>query len=600
MTTENATPPHRLRSQAWFDNPQDPGMTALYIERYMNWGLTREELQSGKPVIGIAQTGSDLSPCNRHHLELAERVREGIREMGGIAFEFPVHPIQETGRRPTAALDRNLAYLGLVEVLHGYPLDGVVLTTGCDKTTPACLMAAATVNIPAILLSGAPMLNGWFKGERTGSGTIVWKAREMLAAGEIDEAEFVELVASSAPSPGHCNTMGTASTMNSLAEALGMSLPGSAVIPAPHRDRARVAYLTGKRIVEMVAEDLKPSDIMTREAFENAIVVNSAIGGSTNAPIHINAIARHVGVSVDIEDWEKIGHRIPLIVDLQPAGRFLGEEFHRAGGVPAVVAELMRHGLVHEDALTVNGRSIGENCRGAVIEDPEVIRTFDKALVEDAGFIVLHGNLFDSAIMKTSVISQEFRERYLSDPDHPNVFEGRAVVFEGPEDYHRRIDDPSLEIDERCVLFIRGNGPIGYPGAAEVVNMQPPAELIKRGVHALPCVGDGRQSGTSGSPSILNASPEAAAGGGLALLRTGDTVRIDLNAGTADVVLSDEELAERRAELERTPYPVPASQTPWQEIQRSMVGQMSDGMVLEPAVAYQRVAQTQGVPRHNH
>jgi dihydroxy-acid dehydratase len=394
--------------------------------------------------------------------------------------------------------------------------------------------------------------------------------------------------------------MGTASTMNSLAEALGMSLPGSAVIPAPHRDRARVAYLTGKRIVEMVAEDLKPSDIMTREAFENAIVVNSAIGGSTNAPIHINAIARHVGVSVDIEDWEKIGHRIPLIVDLQPAGRFLGEEFHRAGGVPAVVAELMRHGLVHEDALTVNGRSIGENCRGAVIEDPEVIRTFDKALVEDAGFIVLHGNLFDSAIMKTSVISQEFRERYLSDPDHPNVFEGRAVVFEGPEDYHRRIDDPSLEIDERCVLFIRGNGPIGYPGAAEVVNMQPPAELIKRGVHALPCVGDGRQSGTSGSPSILNASPEAAAGGGLALLRTGDTVRIDLNAGTADVVLSDEELAERRAELERTPYPVPASQTPWQEIQRSMVGQMSDGMVLEPAVAYQRVAQTLGVPRHNH
>ncbi|HEX6515712.1 MAG TPA: IlvD/Edd family dehydratase [Nocardioidaceae bacterium] len=600
MTTENATPPHRLRSQAWFDNPQDPGMTALYIERYMNWGLTREELQSGKPVIGIAQTGSDLSPCNRHHLELAERVREGIREMGGIAFEFPVHPIQETGRRPTAALDRNLAYLGLVEVLHGYPLDGVVLTTGCDKTTPACLMAAATVNIPAIVLSGGPMLNGWFKGERTGSGTIVWKAREMLAAGEIDEAEFVELVASSAPSPGHCNTMGTASTMNSLAEALGMSLPGSAVIPAPHRDRARVAYLTGKRIVEMVAEDLKPSDIMTREAFENAIVVNSAIGGSTNAPIHINAIARHVGVSVDIEDWEKIGHRIPLIVDLQPAGRFLGEEFHRAGGVPAVVAELMRHGLVHEDALTVNGRSIGENCRGAVIEDPEVIRTFDKALVEDAGFIVLHGNLFDSAIMKTSVISQEFRERYLSDPDHPNVFEGRAVVFEGPEDYHRRIDDPSLEIDERCVLFIRGNGPIGYPGAAEVVNMQPPAELIKRGVHALPCVGDGRQSGTSGSPSILNASPEAAAGGGLALLRTGDTVRIDLNAGTADVVLSDEELAERRAELERTPYPVPASQTPWQEIQRSMVGQMSDGMVLEPAVAYQRVAQTQGVPRHNH
>jgi dihydroxy-acid dehydratase len=600
MSEDARRPAGRLRSQEWFDNPDDPGMTAMYIERYMNWGLTREELQSGRPVVGIAQTGSDLSPCNRHHLELAERVREGVREAGGIAFEFPVHPIQETGKRPTAALDRNLAYLGLVEVLYGYPLDAVVLTTGCDKTTPACVMAAATVDIPAIVLSGGPMLNGWFKGERVGSGTIVWKAREMLAAGEIDHAEFVELVASSAPSPGHCNTMGTASTMNSLAEALGMSLPGSAAIPAPHRDRGRVAYLTGRRIVEMVHEDLKPSDILTREAFENAIVVNSAIGGSTNAPIHVNAIARHVGVSLDVEDWEKVGHDVPLIVDLQPAGRFLGEEYHRAGGVPAVVGELMRHGLIHADALTVNGRTIGENCRDAVAEDPEVIRDFDNALVQEAGFVVLRGNLFESAIMKTSVISPEFRERYLSDPEHPNVFESRAIVFEGPEDYHDRIDDPALDIDDECALFIRGNGPVGYPGSAEVVNMQPPAALIRQGVHTLPCIGDGRQSGTSGSPSILNASPEAAVGGGLALLRTGDTVRFDLDAGTADVLLSEAELAERRRRLAETPHPVPASQTPWQEIQRSMVGQLSTGMVLEPAVAYQRVARTMGIPRHSH
>jgi dihydroxy-acid dehydratase len=600
MSEDARRPAGRLRSQEWFDNPDDPGMTAMYIERYMNWGLTREELQSGRPVVGIAQTGSDLSPCNRHHLELAERVREGVREAGGIAFEFPVHPIQETGKRPTAALDRNLAYLGLVEVLYGYPLDAVVLTTGCDKTTPACVMAAATVDIPAIVLSGGPMLNGWFKGERVGSGTIVWKAREMLAAGEIDHAEFVELVASSAPSPGHCNTMGTASTMNSLAEALGMSLPGSAAIPAPHRDRGRVAYLTGRRIVEMVHEDLKPSDILTREAFENAIVVNSAIGGSTNAPIHVNAIARHVGVSLDVEDWEKVGHDVPLIVDLQPAGRFLGEEYHRAGGVPAVVGELMRHGLIHADALTVNGRTIGENCRDAVAEDPEVIRDFDNALVQEAGFVVLRGNLFESAIMKTSVISPEFRERYLSDPEHPNVFESRAIVFEGPEDYHDRIDDPALDIDDECALFVRGNGPVGYPGSAEVVNMQPPAALIRQGVHTLPCIGDGRQSGTSGSPSILNASPEAAVGGGLALLRTGDTVRFDLDAGTADVLLSEAELAERRRRLAETPHPVPASQTPWQEIQRSMVGQLSTGMVLEPAVAYQRVARTMGIPRHSH
>jgi dihydroxy-acid dehydratase len=589
-----------LRSQEWFANPDDVSMTALYIERYMNWGITREELQSGRPVIGIAQTGSDLSPCNRHHLALAERVREGIREAGGIALEFPVHPIQETGKRPTAALDRNLAYLGLVEVLYGYPLDGVVLTTGCDKTTPACLMAAATVDIPAIVLSGGPMLNGWFDGERTGSGTIVWKARELLAAGEIDKAQFVEMVASSAPSPGHCNTMGTATTMNSLAEALGMSLPGSAVIPAPHRDRGRVAYLTGRRIVEMVAEDLKPSDILTRAAFENAVVVNSAIGGSTNAPIHLNAIARHAGVELSVDDWQRLGHRVPLLVDLQPAGRFLGEEFHRAGGVPAVVHELMAHGLVNEDALTVNGRTIGENCRDTASQDAEVIRGFDDALVQDAGFIVLRGNLFDSAIMKTSVISPEFRERYLSDPGHPDAFEVRAVVFDGPEDYHARIDDPALDVDEGCALFIRGTGPVGYPGSAEVVNMQPPAALIRRGVHSLPCIGDGRQSGTSGSPSILNVAPEAAVGGGLALLQTGDRVRFDLRAGTADVLVSDDELAERRRRLEAEPFPVPESQTPWQEIQRSMVGQLDTGMVLEPAVAYQRVATTKGVPRHSH
>ncbi|MGY1637831.1 IlvD/Edd family dehydratase [Geodermatophilus sp. SYSU D00742] len=598
---DDATPGRRLRSQAWFDDPDDPGMTALYVERYLNWGLTRAELQSGRPVVGIAQTGSDLAPCNRHHLQLAERVREGIRDAGGLALEFPVHPIQETGRRPTAALDRNLAYLGLVEVLHGYPLDGVVLTTGCDKTTPACLMAAATVDLPAIVLSGGPMLDGWYGGVRTGSGTIVWRARELLAAGEIDEAGFVDLVASAAPSPGHCNTMGTASTMNAVAEALGMSLPGCAAIPAPHRDRARMAYLTGRRIVEMVREDLRPSAVLTREAFENAIVVTSAIGGSTNAPIHVNAIARHVGVPLDVADWQEVGLAVPLIVDLQPAGRYLGEEFHRAGGVPAVVHELMAHGLVHEDARTVNGRTIGENCRDTPATDREVIRTFDTALLPDAGFLELRGNLFNSAIMKTSVISPEFRERYLSDPAHPGVFQGRVVVFDGPEDYHARIDDPALEIDESCLLVIRGVGPLGYPGSAEVVNMQPPAALIRAGVHALPCIGDGRQSGTSGSPSILNASPEAADGGGLALLRTGDVVRIDLGAGRADVLLPDEELAERRRLLEEAGgYPVPPSQTPWQEIQRSMVTQLDEGMVLRPAVAYRRVAHTTGIPRGNH
>ena len=591
----------KLRSRAWFDNPENIDMTALYLERYLNFGLSLEELRSGKPIIGIAQTGSDLSPCNRHHLVLADRVREGIREMGGIAIEFPVHPIQETGKRPTAGLDRNLAYLGLVETLYGYPLDGVVLTIGCDKTTPACLMAAATVNIPAIALSVGPMLNGWHKGERTGSGTIVWKARELLATGAIDDEGFIKLVASSAPSTGYCNTMGTATTMNSLAEALGMQLPGSAAIPAPYRDRQEVAYRTGKRIVDMVSEDLKPSDILTKEAFHNAIVVNSAIGGSTNAPIHLAAIARHIGVDLPIDDWQTHGHKVPLMVNLQPAGEYLGEDYYHAGGVPAVVAELMKQGLIHEDAMTANGKSIGDNCRTATIEDERVIRPFATPLLEDAGFIVLRGNLFDSAIMKTSVISPEFRERYLSNPDDLEAFEGPAVVFDGPEDYHHRIDDPSLGITTDTLLFMRGAGPIGYPGAAEVVNMRPPAYLIREGVHALPCIGDGRQSGTSGSPSILNASPEAAAMGGLALIRTGDRVRIDLAKGSANVLISDEELAERRRALtEAGGYAFPRSQTPWQEIQRATVGQMETGAILEGAEKYQRIAQTMGLPRDNH
>ena len=599
--TKAIGPTRRLRSQEWFDNSAHPDMTAIYLERYLNYGLTLEELQSGKPIIGIAQTGSDLSPCNRHHLELAKRVREGIREAGGVAIEFPVHPIQETGKRPTAALDRNLAYLGLVEVLYGYPLDGVVLTTGCDKTTPACIMAAATVNVPAIVLSGGPMLNGWHNGTRAGSGTILWQARQDYAAGKIDYQDMLEAVADSAPSAGHCNTMGTASTMNSLAEALGMSLPGCAAIPAPYRERGQMAYRTGKRIVDMVHEDLKPSDILTREAFENAIIVNSAIGGSTNAPIHINAIARHIGVKLDVDDWEKVGHKVPLLVNMQPAGFYLGEEYHRAGGVPVVVAELMRHGLIREKALTVNGRSIGENCRGRVSGDEDVIRPFEKPLVQDAGFIVLKGNLFDSAIMKTSVISQEFRDRYLSNPKDPEAFEGRAIVFDGPEDYHARIDDPKLKIDQRSMLFIRGVGPIGYPGAAEVVNMRPPAYLIKEGVNSLPCIGDGRQSGTSGSPSILNASPEAAADGGLAILRTGDKVRIDLRKGSANVLISKAEIDKRRAALQgRGGYKYPAHQTPWQEIQRGMVDQMEQGMVLKPAVKYQRIAETKGLPRDNH
>ena len=590
----------QLRSQLWFDNPDNPGMTALYLERYLNYGLTRAELTSGRPIVGIAQTGSDLSPCNRHHLELAQRVRAGIRDAGGIAFEFPVHPIQETGKRPTAALDRNLAYLGLVEVLYGYPLDGAVLMTGCDKTTPACLMAAATVNTPAIVLSGGPMLNHVENGKLLGSGTMIWQARQDQAAGKIDYKEFIDIVTRSAPSAGHCNTMGTASTMNAMAEALGMSLPGCAGIPAPYRERGQIAYETGLRAVEIVREDLKPSDILTRAAFENAIVACSAIGGSTNAPIHINALARHIGVDLTIDDWEKVGYDVPLLVNMQPAGEFLGEDYYRAGGLPAVMHELNAEGRLHGEALTINGKTMAANVARAKACNADVIRPYDRPLKATAGFKVLRGNLFDSAIMKTSVISEEFRERYLVNPKDPNAFEGRAVVFDGPEDYHHRIEDTSLKIDEHTILFMRGTGPIGYPGSAEVVNMQPPAALIKKGITSLACIGDGRQSGTSGSASILNASPEAAAGGGLALLKTGDRVRIDLNKGIADILIAAGELAARRTALEKNGgYQYPPSQTPWQEIQRNMVDQLSAGMVLKPAVKYQRVAQ-KSVPRDNH
>ncbi|MCC0049888.1 MAG: dihydroxy-acid dehydratase family protein [Rhodobiaceae bacterium] len=592
--------PTRLRSAAWFNNPDNPDMTALYLERYLNYGLTREELQSGKPIIGIAQTGSDLSPCNRPLVELALRTREGIREAGGIALEFPVHPIQETGKRPTASLDRNLAYLGLVEILYGYPLDGVVLTTGCDKTTPACLMAAATVDLPAIVLTGGPMLNGWYDGKRAGSGTVIWKARELLAQGEIDYETFMQMAAASAPSAGFCNTMGTASTMNALAEALGMSLPGCAAIPAPYRERAQMAYETGKRIVAMVHEDLKPSDILTREAFENTIAVCSAIGGSTNAPVHIGAIARHAGIDLDIRDWEKIGRDIPLIVNLQPAGEYLAEDFHRAGGVPAVVGALIEKGLIREQAMTVSGTTMGDNCRGKASVDADVIRAFDNPIQLAAGFRVMAGNLFDSAIMKASTITADFRKRYLSNPDDPNAFEGRAIVFDGPEDYHARIDDPALAIDADCILFIRGVGAIGYPGAAEVVNMRAPDYLLRAGIHELPCVGDGRQSGTSGSPSILNASPEAAAGGGLALLETGDRVRVDLNTGRVDALVAEGDWEKRRAALQAAGgYKYPESQTPWQELQRGCVDQLGDGMVLKPAVKYRRIA-AKGMPRDNH
>ena len=584
-----------LRSQSWFNDPHNPGMTALYIERYMNYGITREELQSGQPIIGIAQTGSDLSPCNKIHIELAERLKAGIRESGGIPFVFPVHPIQETGRRPTAALDRNLAYLGLVEILHGYPIDGVILTTGCDKTTPACLMAAATADLPAIVLSGGPMLDGHWEGQLVGSGTIVWEARRQLAAGEIDYESFIEMVAASAPSLGHCNTMGTALSMNSLAEALGRSLPGCASIPAPYRERGQMAYETGRRIVSMVWEDLKPSDILTMPAFRNAIAVNSAIGGSTNCPIHITAIARHIGVDLNIEEWQSHGHNIPLLVNCQPAGEYLGEGYHLAGGVPAVCSELMKARKLDESALTVTGKTIGENYKGAKGKDLEGIKPYDDPMMDQAGFVVVGGNLFDAALMKTSVISDEFRAKYLSEPGNENAFEGRAIVFDGPEDYHDRINDPTLAIDDNCLLFIRGCGPLGYPGSAEVVNMLPPDALVQAGTSELPCIGDGRQSGTSASPSILNASPESAAGGGLAILQTGDRVRIDLNTRKVDMLLTEEELKTRWDAYEP---PELEHQTPWQEIYRSMVGQLSTGGCLELATNYHGVAKN--MPRHSH
>ncbi len=587
----------RLRSRRWFDDPSDPGMTALYLERYMNYGITRQELQGGKPIIGIAQSGNDLTPCNRHHIELATRTRDGIRDAGGIPLEFPVHPLQETGKRPTAALDRNLAYLGLVEILHGYPLDGVVLTTGCDKTTPACLMAAATVNIPAIVLSGGPMLDGWWKGRLSGSGTIVWEARKLLAEGEIDYERFMDMVASSAPSPGHCNTMGTATSMNSLAEALGMSLPGCAAIPAPYRERAWMAYETGRRIVAMVHENLRPSDIMTRDAFDNVVVAAAALGASSNCPIHMVAIARHMGVEHTLDDWQRLGAEIPLLVDCQPAGQFLGEGFHRAGGVPAVMRELLDAGRLHGGARTVTGKTLAEDLAPVKDTDREVIRAYAAPLKEHAGYVVMSGNLFDTAVMKMSVIDPAFRARYLSDPAHPDVFEARAVVFEGPEDYHARIEDPALGIDEMTVLVIRNCGPVGYPGGAEVVNMQPPARLLKQGIQALPTMGDGRQSGTSASPSILNVSPEAAVGGGLALLETGDCIRIDLNTRRVDVLIPDAELAARRAAW--TP-PKLDNKTPWEEIYRSMVGQQGNGACLEPATLYLDVISTRGESRHNH
>ena len=589
-----------LRSQDWFDNPDNREMTALYLERYLNYGLTRGELQSGKPIIAIAQTGSDLSPCNRHHIELAKRVRDGVIAAGGTVIEVPVHPIQETGKRPTAMLDRNLAYLSLVETLYGYPLDGVVLMIGCDKTTPALLMAASTVNIPSIALSVGPMLNGWWNGERAGSGTAIWKARELHAAGEIDDEGFMDIAASAAPSVGYCNTMGTATTMNSLAEALGMQMPGSAAIPAPYRERGQISYETGKQIVEMVKADRRPSDIMDRRAFENAIVVNSAIGGSTNAPIHLNAIARHLDVPLDNDDWQSLGHKVPLLVNLQPAGKYLGEDYHRAGGVPAVVGELLRVGLLpHPDALTANGKTMAENCEASASTNDDVILPIDKPMVAEAGFINLKGNLFDSAIMKTSVISDDFRARYLSNPDDPQAFEGRAIVFDGIEDYHARIDDEALGIDENCVMIMRGAGPIGYPGGAEVVNMRAPAYLLKKGVSELPCVGDGRQSGTSGSPSILNASPEAAAGGGLALVKTDDRVRIDLLKCTADMLVDEDELERRRSALPERPF-APDSQTPWQELFREKVEPFSRGMTLKGAAEYRDIARTKGTPRDNH
>jgi dihydroxy-acid dehydratase len=587
--------PRRFRSQDWFDNPERIDMTALYLERFMNYGITPDELRSGKPIIGIAQSGSDIAPCNRIHLDLAKRVRDGIRDAGGIPMEFPLHPIFENCRRPTAALDRNLAYLGLVEILHGYPIDAVVLTTGCDKTTPAQLMAAATVDIPAIVLSGGPMLDGWFEGELAGSGAAVWKGRKRLAAGEIDEEKFIQIATASAPSAGHCNTMGTASTMNAVAEALGMSLTGCSAIPAPYRERGQMAYDTGRRIVELAHADVRPSTILTREAFLDAIVVNAAIGGSSNAQPHIVAMARHAGIEITPEDWMEYGYDVPLLLNMQPAGKYLGERFHRAGGVPAIMWELEQQGLLRSKRPTVTGKTMAENLVDKESWDREMIRPFADPLKHSAGFMVLKGNLFDFAIMKTSVISPAFRERYLSEPGAENRFECRVVVFDGSDDYHHRINDPALEIDERTMLVIRGSGPIGWPGSAEVVNMQPPDALIKRGIMALPTLGDGRQSGTSDSPSILNASPESAAGGNLALLRTGDIVRVDLNAGRCDVLISSEEMDARRRD---DPPAIPPNQTPWQQIYRATVGQLHTGACMELALPYRGVGHD--MPRHNH
>jgi dihydroxy-acid dehydratase len=583
----------RLRSQWWFDDPDDMGMTAMYLERYFNFGLTPEELRGGRPIIGIAQTGSELSPCNYIHLQLATRVRDGIRDGGGIPVVFPVHPIQETGRRPTAALDRNLAYMGLVEILHGYPFDGVVLTTGCDKTTPACLMAAATMDLPAMVLSGGPMLDSWWKQKLAGSGTTHWEARKQYALGELDDDGYIDLAVAQVPSTGHCNTMGTATTMNSLAESLGMSLPGSATIPAPYRERAAVAYHSGKRIVDLVWDDVRPSTIMTRQAFENAIAMNTALGGSTNAQVHINAIARHVGVDLNIDDWETIGYDIPLLVNMQPAGEYLGEAFHRAGGVPAVMHELLGAGRLHGDCLTVAGTTIAENARET--GDRRLVKPYDSPMMAKAGFLVMKGNLFDAAIMKTSAIDDDFRGRFLDDANDPNAFEGRAIVFEGSEDYHDRVNDPSLGMDDRSILVIRNTGPIGWPGSAEVVNMQPSNALLERGVTSLPTIGDGRQSGTSGSPSILNASPEAAAGQGLALLQTGDIIRVDLNTKSVNMLVSDEDLEKRR---ETVSVAVRPHQTPWQEIYRSTVGPLATGACMELATAYHNVRQAK--PRNSH
>ena len=587
----------KLRSKEWFDNPKDPGLTAIYLERYLNYGLKRKDLQSGKPIIGIAQSGSDLSPCNRHILDLSKNIKKGIVNAGGVPMEFPTHPIQETGKRPTAALDRNLSYLSLVEVLYGYPLDGVVLTTGCDKTTPAALMAAATVNIPSIILSGGPMLDGHYKGQKAGSGTIIWEARKLYSKGEIDYAQFMDMATASSPSVGHCNTMGTASTMNSIAEALGMSLPGCAIIPAPYPERKKISYKTGQRIVNMVRENLTPSKIMTKKAFENAVVVASAIGGSSNATTHLLAIAKHMGIKFDLSNWQKLGHKIPLLVDCQPAGKYLMEGFYKAGGIPAVMKELIKNKKLNTKVKTVTGKNLGQNLKRKIKVNSKVIKTFKKNLSQNAGFLVLRGNFFNSAIMKTSVISDEFKKRYLSDPDKPNSFICKAAVFEGPEDYHKRINSKKLNIDEKSILIIRGCGPIGYPGSAEVVNMQPPDALLKKGINALPTLGDGRQSGTSESPSILHVSPESAAGGDIGIIKTGDKIKIDLNKKRVDLLISANEFKKRRS---KNKIKIINNQTPWQELSRLTVGQLEDGACIKTRSVYNRIVEKKGTPRHSH